>query len=301
MGLLSMLDLAGKDVVGILDLADSVKASSERYRGFLSGKTLAMLFEKPSTRTRVSFEVAMVELGGNALVLDAQDMQLGRGESVADTARVLGGYVDGIMARVVRHETLDALARFAGVPVINGLSDREHPCQVLSDLFTIREVKNRLSGLNLAYVGDGNNVCNSLLIGCVLSGMNITVASPKKLRPDRFFVDKATEIAGEKSVVRVVDDPAEAVSGADVVYSDVWVSMGDEAEREERLHLLRGYQVNSRLMANAKGDAVFMHCLPAHRGEEVTDEVIDSERSVVWRQAENRLHVQKAVLLREMR
>ena len=296
-----MLDLGRDDVEGILELSARIKSTPGEYEGELSGKTLAMVFEKPSTRTRVSFEVAMVELGGSALVLNAADMQLGRGESVADTARTLGGYVDCIMARVSKHETLEDLKKHSGVPVINGLSDREHPCQILSDLLTIKEVKGRLDGINLAYVGDGNNVCNSLLIGCALAGVNITVASPNEFKPNRFFIDRARELAGTSRAVHVHENPVSVVTDADVVYADVWASMDGDSEVLDRKRTFTGYQVNSRLMKLARKDAIFMHCLPAHRGEEVTDEVIDSPQSVVWQQAGNRLHVEKAVLLREMR
>ena len=301
MSLLSMLDLGPEDVEKMLGSCGKVKGSPNKFRNSLADRSLAMIFEKPSTRTRVSFEVAMVELGGHAVVLNAGELQLGRGETVADTARILGSYVDCIMARVRRHETLEELDKHAGVPVINGLSDREHPCQVLGDLFTMMEVKGRLEGLKLAYVGDGNNVCNSLLLGCALCGVDITVASPMEYRPKKFFIEKASKIAGGESTVSVLENPSEAVSDADIVYTDVWTSMGDEDEREHRKTMFRSYQVDSTLMKRAKKDAVFMHCLPAHRGEEVTDGVIDSKQSVVWQQAENRLHAQKAVLLRELK
>jgi len=300
MSLLSILDLDVKGFNEILDLTKRIKSNPGEYKTALSGRKLAMLFEKPSTRTRVSFEAGMLDLGGKPLVLSASELQLGRGESVADTARVLGRYVDCIMARVKKHESLQELDKFSGVPVINGLSDREHPCQALGDLFTVREVKGRLSGLKMAYVGDANNVCNSLMLACALAGVNITLGCPKELAPDKFYVDSAGRLGGRRSFVEFVDDPVKAVSGADVVYTDVWVSMGDEAEADSRRKLLRGYQVNPSLMRHAKKDAVFMHCLPAHRGEEVVDEVIDSKQSVVWQEAENRMHVQKAILVREM-
>ncbi len=263
----------------------------------LKGKTLAMIFEKPSTRTRVSFEVGMWQLGGYALYLSASDLQLGRGETVADTAQVLSRYVDGIMARVFAHQTILDLAKYSRVPVINGLSDFSHPCQGLADLFTIYEKKGRLSGLRLAYVGDGNNVTHSLLYGCSKVGMNITLACPKNHEPDAEVVSKAKE-EGRKSgcEVRITKDPKEAVKGADIVYTDVWASMGKEKEHEKRVKVFKPYQVNGKLVKEAEEDYIFMHCLPAHRGQEVTDEVADSENSVIFDQAENRLHTQKALL-----
>jgi len=257
-----------------------------------------MIFQKPSTRTRVSFEVAMSDLGGRALYLRWDDLQLGRGETVADTARVLSRYVDGIMARVFSHKDLEELAKYADIPVINGLSDLTHPCQILADLLTILEKKAVLKGLKLAFVGDGNNVCNSLLIGCTKMGMNISVATPKKYRPKEEIIQWAMENAQESgSKVEILESPEEAVKDADVIYTDVFVSMGEEKVAKEKLQAFQGYQVNRELVKHAKKDYIFMHCLPAHRGQEVTDEVIDDPvHSVVWDQAENRLHAQKAVL-----
>jgi ornithine carbamoyltransferase len=297
MGLLSIRDLSQDDIKALLGLTRHVKDKPDEYRGALEGKNLAMIFEKPSTRTRVSFEVAMVELGGSPIVLNTSELQLGRGETVADTARVLGRYVDCIMARVYEHNTLEELSRNSGIPVINGLSNFEHPCQIIGDLFTIKEFKNNLKGIDLAYIGAGNNVCNSLLLGCALTGVNITVASPPGYEPSSGFVNDALKTAVESKVV-LTDNPESAVKGSDVVYTDVWVSMGEDDEREERMKAFEGYQINKDLMALA-GDAVFMHCLPAHRGVEVTDDVIDSKQSVVWQQAENRLHAQKAILLKQ--
>jgi len=295
----SLSHLTKEEIEQILKTSELLKLQLLRgeEHPLLKGKTLGMIFEKPSTRTRVSFEVGMWQLGGYALYLSASDLQLGRGESVADTARVLSRYVDGIMARVFAHQTILDLAKYARVPVINGLSDLTHPCQGLADLFTIYEKKGRLSGLKLAYVGDGNNVAHSLLYGCSKVGMDITLACPRRYGPSPEVILRARE-AGKKSgcEVRVTKDPKEAVKGADIVYTDVWASMGKEKEREERVRILKPYQVNGKLVREAQEDYIFMHCLPAHRGEEVTDEVADSENSVIFDQAENRLHTQKALM-----
>jgi len=297
---LTLQELTKEDILDIISLAYNLKLefySGKRIVPLLHGKTLAMIFQKPSTRTRISFENAMYQLGGYALYLSWNELQLGRGETIADTARVLSRYVDGIMARVYSHKDIEELAKYSTVPVINGLSDLHHPCQALSDLLTIWEKKRRLEGIKLAYVGDGNNVCNSLLIATTKVGMNIAVATPKKYRPPDQVVKMAEENAAESgSEIVLTEDPQEAVSGADVVYTDVWISMGFEKEAEERMKVFKPYQVNSQLMERAKKDAIFMHCLPAKRGLEVTDEVIDGPRSVVWDQAENRLHAQKALL-----
>lgn len=285
---------------------DQILRTSEVLKGqllrgeehpLLKGKTLAMIFEKPSTRTRISFEVGMWQLGGYALYLSASDLQLGRGETIADTARVLSRYVDGIMARVFAHQTILDLVKYSSVPVINGLSDFTHPCQGLADLFTIFEKKGRLSGLKLAYIGDGNNVAHSLLYGCSKVGVNITLACPKGFEPDSGVVLKARE-EGKRNAceVRVTKDPTEAVKGADIVYTDVWASMGKEKEYEKRGKVFKPYQVNGKLVREAAEDYIFMHCLPAHRGQEVADEVADSKNSVILDQAENRLHTQKALL-----
>ena len=256
-----------------------------------------MIFEKPSTRTRVSFEVGIWQLGGYALYLSAGDLQLGRRETIADTAQVLSRYVDGIIARVFAHKTILDLVKYSTVPVINGLSDFTHPCQGLADLFTIYEKKGRFGGLKLAYVGDGNNVAHSLLYGCSKVGMNITLACPKGYEPNSKVVLEA-KAEGRRSGCRVnvTNDPREAVRGADVIYTDVWASMGKEKEREQRIKIFKPYQINGKLVKGAKKDYLFMHCLPAHRGEEVTDEVADSKNSVIFDQAENRLHTQKAVM-----
>jgi len=288
-----------EEIEKILETSELLK--SQLLRGeehpLLKGKTLAMIFEKPSTRTRVSFEVGMWQLGGYALYLNANDLQLGRGETIADTAQVLSRYVNGIMARVFAHQTILDLVKYSKVPVINGLSDFTHPCQGLADLFTIYEKKGRLSGLKLAYVGDANNVAHSLLYGCSKVEMDITLGCPKGYGPNPRVVSEAME-EGKRSgcKVKVTTDPKEAVREADIVYTDVWTSMGKEKEYAKRVKIFKPYQVNSKLVKGAKADYLFMHCLPAHRGEEVTDEVADSKNSVIFDQAENRLHAQKALL-----
>jgi len=297
--LASLYDLSREGIEEIIKASELLKLQLLRHQEhpLLKGKTLAMIFEKPSTRTRVSFEVGMWQLGGYPLYLSANDLQLGRGETIADTARVLSRYVDGIMARVFSHQTILDLTRYSSVPVINGLSDFSHPCQGLADLFTIHEKKGRLSGLKLAYVGDGNNVAHSLIFGCSKVGMNITLACPKGYEPKPEVVSKAEEEAKRNGCeIKLTIDPRDAVRGADVVYTDVWASMGKEKEHEERVKVLKPYQVNGRLVKEAKEDYIFMHCLPAHRGEEVTDEVADSRNSVIFDQAENRLHTQKALM-----
>ena len=298
--LVSILDVKD-DLVGLLELAASIKNRTKAGDPYepLRGKSLAMIFEKASTRTRVSFEVGMTQLGGHALFLSPSDLQLGRGETIADTARVLSRYVDGIMYRAFRRENVLELARNASVPVINGLDDKEHPCQVIADLFTILEHRRSFKGAKLAYVGDGNNVCNSLLIGAAIVGMDVTAACPSGYEPDAELLVTARRIGKESgSKIHVVADPVAAVQRADVVYTDVWVSMGQEKEREQREKVFRPYQVNSTLLDHAKKDAVVMHCLPAHRGLEITDDVMDGPQSIVLDQAENRLHAQKAILSR---
>jgi ornithine carbamoyltransferase len=295
----SLNSLTGEEVEQILKTSELLKL--QLYRGqehpLLKGKALAMVFEKSSTRTRVSFEVGMVQLGGYALYLSASDLQLGRGETIADTARVLSRYVQGIMARVFAHQTILDLIQYASVPVVNGLSDFSHPCQGLADLFTVYEKKGRLAGLKLAYVGDGNNVAHSLLYGCAKVGMNIALGCPKGYEPKPEVVSQA-RAEGKKNgcQVEVVNDPREAARAADVVYTDVWASMGQEKEHAERVKIFKPFQVNAKLVKEAKEDYIFMHCLPAHRGEEVTDEVADSPNSVILDQAENRMHTQKALL-----
>lgn len=295
----SIQDLSKNGLMRILEKSGSFKemAAEGEFHEYLYQRTLGMIFAKPSTRTRVSFEVAMNQLGGRAIYLGWDTLQLGRGEPISDTAKTLSSYVDVLMARIFEHEKLLELARNSSVPVINGLTDLLHPCQVLADLFTILEVKDKLAGLKLAYVGDGNNVCHSLLFGASKVGMNISVASPRGYAPENRIVEDAKNQAREtEAEVNIGEDPVEAVNGADVVYTDVFVSMGQEEERKQRLRDFEGFQINSELMNTAKDSAIFMHCLPAHRGEEVTAEVIDGSSSVVFQQAENRLHTEKALL-----
>ncbi len=263
----------------------------------LKGKVLGMIFEKSSTRTRVSFEVAMLQLGGHALFLSSKDIQLGRGETVEDTANVLAGYLDGVMIRTFGHETIERFAKASSVPVINGLTDTHHPAQILADLLTIIEHKGQLQGLKVAYFGDGNNVAHSLIEGAAKVGMHFTIACPPGYEPDEVIVAKANEVAKKNSsVIQVTADPLEAAKDADVLITDVWASMGQEDEQAEREGVFEPYQVNEELCINAHENYIFMHCLPAHRGEEVTAEIIDGPHSVVYQEAENRLHAQKALL-----
>jgi ornithine carbamoyltransferase len=293
-------DLAQEEFDQIIDLAIEVKKNPSAYATSLKGKTLAMIFKKPSTRTRISFEVGIYQLGGIALYLSSNDLQLGRGETVADTAKVLSRYVDGIMARVFSHQHILDLASNATIPVINGLSDLLHPCQGMADYLTIREKKGK-GKLKIAYVGDGNNVAHSLLYGAPKAGLDISVVSPYGYFPDKNIVDEVSKEASKKGTsVEITADIDQGVRNADVIYTDVWTSMGQEAEQLKRLVNLRPYQINPELMKKARKDAIFMHCLPAHRGEEVVDEVVDSAQSVVFDQAENRLHVQKAIMLKLM-
>jgi ornithine carbamoyltransferase len=297
--LISLHDFTPAEIVAILELAGDLKVKQKKNipHAFLPGKTLGMIFQKSSTRTRVSFEVAMYQLGGYSLFLSTNDLQLGRGETIQDTARVLSRYLDGIMIRTYKHTDVEELAKYADIPVINGLTDLQHPCQVLADLQTVLERKGRLKGLKMAYVGDGNNVCHSLLFGCAKVGMDIAVASPEGYKPDAEVVRLAKEDAAATGAkIDILTDPVEAAAGADVVVTDVWASMGQEVERDRRIRVLAPYQVNPELVRHAKPDYIFLHCLPAHRGEEVVDEIIDGTHSVVWDEAENRLHVQKAIL-----
>jgi len=294
---LSISDLSYSDIINLLDTASDLKEKRKRGKTTdeLKNKTLAMLFEKSSTRTRISFEVAMTELGGHAIYLNYKDVQLGRGESVADTARVMSRYVHAIMARVYKHETLTEVCENGTVPVINGLSDLEHPCQLLADLLTIREYKGKFKGLNFAWIGDGNNVCNSAMLACAITGMKMTIACPQGYEPNEQIVNKARELGG---TVNIINDPLKAAKKADILSTDVWVSMGDEEEYDQRLRDFKPYQINSKLLEQAKHDVMVLHCLPAHRGEEITGEVVDGPNSAVFDQAENRLHIQKALLLK---
>ena len=278
--------------------AVAIKADPSNYSEMLKGKTLAMVFEKPSLRTRVTFDVGMHQLGGHAIYLSPAEISLGKRESVADVARNLERMVQGIMIRTFGHEIVEEMAALASIPVINGLSDFSHPCQALADYMTIIEIKGDLNGLKVAYVGDGNNVSNSLMFGAARLGVHIAVATPRGYEPAEQVI-KWTNEQGRQTGCKldVTNDPAAAASGADVIYTDVWTSMGQEAEAAERRRIFQPYQVNEKLFSHAKPDAIFMHCLPAHRGEEVSAGIIDSPRSVVFHQAENRLHAQKAVLL----
>ncbi|MBI5210244.1 MAG: ornithine carbamoyltransferase [Elusimicrobia bacterium] len=301
--LVSLSTMTAAEINGTFELA--LKLKIERKAGkvhkHLEGKNLAMIFQKPSTRTRVSFEMGMRQLGGHGMYLSGNDMQLGRGETIADTARVLSRYVDGIMARVFAHSDIETLAKHATVPVINGLSDFSHPCQALADYLTLLEHKGKLKGLTLAYVGDGNNVTHSLLFGGAKLGVNVVCVVPKGYEPDAGAVAMAKDDAKARGASVSVTHDLAGVAGADVVYTDVWASMGQEKEHAERVKIFMPYQINARLMAmTGKPDSLFMHCLPAHRGEEVTDEVADSPNSIVFDQAENRLHAQKAVLVQLM-
>lgn len=293
-----MLDLL-EDVDDILGSAAKLKRENDKSGQQLRGRTLGMIFEKSSTRTRVSFEVGMLQLGGHAIYLSQKDSQLGRGETVADTAMVLSRYVDGIVYRAFSHDNMVELAGKASVPVINALDDLEHPCQVMADLLTIKERKGSFEGLKLAYVGDGNNVCNSLALGAAMVGMDFVAATPLEYRPDPGILKRAAAIAGDNRVgSELTASAAEAAKGADIIYTDTWVSMGQECEAQKKERILMPYQVNKGLMAMANEDSFFMHCLPAHRGSEVTAEVIDGPQSVVFDQAENRMHAQKAILVK---
>ena len=295
--LLSIADLNSKEIERLIEQARRMKEKG--VVSLLSGRTLALLFEKPSLRTRVSFEMAMYQLGGNSIYLSPQEVGLGKREAVADVARVLTRYIDGIAARTFSQETLRILAGHSSVPVINGLSDLEHPCQALSDLLTIHEKKGKLPGLTLAFIGDGNNVANSLLLSASLVGMNFRLACPAGYEIRKEVLGKGRKFAAlSGSRIQLTDDPHEAAKGADVIYADVWVSMGQEAEAKKRRRVFSDYQVDSKLLSLAKKDVLFMHPLPAHHGEEISVGLLDDPRSVVFDQAENRLHLQKALLVR---
>lgn len=297
--LLTLADYTPKQIQYLLDLAHYIK--DKRNKGIpyepLKGKTLGMIFEKSSTRTRVSFEAGMYQLGGHALFLSSNDIQIGRGETIADTARVLSGYLDGIMIRTYSQADVEELAEYASIPVINGLTDLYHPCQVLADFQTMMEIKGSLKGQKLVYIGDGNNMAHSLMIGAAKMGIEMVVVAPEAYFPDEGVTMKAQEIAKQHDgKITLLTDPAEAVQDADFIYTDVWASMGQEKEQMKRLNDFADYQVNESLLAKAKSDVTFFHCLPAHRGEEVTEGVLEGKHSAVFQQAENRLHAQKALL-----
>jgi len=293
--LLSISDLSGDAILSLI--SDAVDTKARGWLSLLDGKILALIFEKPSLRTRVSFEVAMRELGGQTIYLSPAEVGLGERESVSDVARVLSRYVDAIAARTFSHQTLEILASYSGVPLINALSDLEHPCQALADLLTIYEKKGELAGLTLAFVGDGNNVAHSLLLAASLTGMNLRIASPAGYAVQERILHLAQDYAmASGAEILCTEEPQMAVSGADIVYTDVWTSMGQEVEVQERRQAFSNYQVNGELLSLAKEDAIIMHPLPAHRGEEVTEDILDSPRSVVFDQAENRMHLQKALL-----
>ena len=296
--LLKLSDLSEKEIVEILNLADQLKYEKKNgiKHHLLKGKTLGLIFEKSSTRTRVSFEVGMYDLGGNALFLSSRDLQIGRGEPVQDTARVLSRYLDGIMIRTFAQSEVEDLAKYGSIPIINGLTDYCHPCQVLADLMTIREHKGTLAGRKMCYIGDGNNMTNSIIVGCIKMGMEVAVACPKGYEPDADIMAWATETGK----FTCTDNVFEAAKDADVLYTDVWASMGQEAEAEERKKIFKGYQINADVMSVAKSDAMVMHCLPAHRGEEITEDVLEAHANEIFDEAENRLHAQKAVLVKCM-
>ncbi len=298
--LVSIRDLAREEIEAFFVLATDLKQRLKQNKAhpLLLGKTLALVFEKPSLRTRVTFEVAMTQLGGHAIYLAPQDIRLGARETVEDGARNLSRWVDGIVARTFDHALLELLAQYATVPVINGLTDLLHPCQVLGDLFTLQEKRGRLNGLRVAFIGDGNNVCNSWLYGAAKMGIHLIVACPPGYEPHRDVFTKArAEAEATQARLEMISDPVQAAKGADVVYTDVWTSMGHEEQRARRMRDFQGFQVNQALVASAQKDVLVMHCLPAHRGEEITDEVMDGPYSIILDQAENRLHVQKAILV----
>ena len=296
--LLKMLDLSTEEIIDILNLADQLKYEQKHGipHNHLKGKTLGMIFQKASTRTRVSFETGMYQLGGYALFLSANEMQIGRGEPVQDTARVLSRYIDGIMIRTFEQKEVEDLAEFGNIPVINGLTDLSHPCQVLADLMTVREYKNKLDGLKMCYIGDGNNMANSLTVGCLKVGMDVSLACP-----EGYYPSKATmEFAKQYPNFKIVSNPKEAAVDADVIFTDVWASMGQEGEAEKRRIAFKGYQINDEIMSVAKPDAMVMHCLPAHREEEITANVFENHAAEIFDEAENRLHAQKAVRVKLM-
>ncbi|NFO04500.1 ornithine carbamoyltransferase [Clostridium botulinum] len=302
--LLKMDDLSKEEILEILNLADQLKYEQKHgiEHKHLKGKSLGMIFEKSSTRTRVSFEVGMYQLGGNALFLSNRDLQIGRGEPIEDTARVLSRFLNGIMIRTFSQDGIETLAKYSSIPIINGLTDDEHPCQVLADLMTIREYKNILEGLNVAFIGDGNNMANSLMIGCLKVGMNFFIASPKDYTVNETYLSRAKEIAKKECVnLKSTTSPFEAAKDADVIITDVWASMGQEEEQTLRIKAFNGFQINDELMNFAKSNAIVLHCLPAHREEEITAKVLEEHSKEIFDESENRLHAQKAVLVKFMK
>ena len=298
--LLKLLDLSTEEIIGILDLADQLKYERKHNipHELLKGQTLGMIFQKSSTRTRVSFETGMYQLGGHALFLSSRDLQIGRGEPVQDTARVLSRYLDGIMIRTFEQKEVENLAKFGSIPVINGLTDFCHPCQVLADLMTIREKFGSFSGLKMCFIGDGNNMANSLIVGGLKVGMNVAVATPDGYKPDGAVLE-FTKGYGDKFALET--DPFMAASGADILITDTWTSMGEEAEKEERKKIFKDYQINRQLLAAANAGAMVQHCLPAYRGQEITEEVFEEHADEIFNEAENRLHAQKAVMVKLMK
>ena len=302
--LLKMDDLSKEEILDILNLADQLKYEQKHdiEHPHLKGKSLGMIFEKSSTRTRVSFEVGMYQLGGNSLFLTDRDLQIGRGEPMEDTARSLSRFLQCIMIRTFSQEEAEKLAKYSSIPIINGLTDAEHPCQVLADLMTIRENKNILEGLKVAFIGDGNNMANSLMIGCLKVGMNFAIASPKEYTASEYYLNRAKEIAEKEDVTfTMTTSPAEAAKDADVLITDVWTSMGHEDEANARAKAFEGFQINKELMTLADKNAMVLHCLPAHRGEEITAEVLEEHADSIFDESENRLHAQKAVLVKLMK
>lgn len=297
--LLKLLDLSTEEIIDILNLADQLKYEQKHGipHNILKGQTLGMIFQKSSTRTRVSFETGMYQLGGQALFLSSRDLQIGRGEPVQDTARVLSRYLSGIMIRTFAQKEVEDLAAYGSIPIINGLTDYCHPCQVLADLQTVREHKNKLDGLKFCYIGDGNNMANSLTVGALKVGMSVSLGCPEGYYPDQTIIDFAKQYPGK---FRIVSNPVEAAADADVLYTDVWASMGQEEEAAKRREIFKGYQINDAVMASAKPDAMVMHCLPAHREEEITAKVFEQHANEIFDEAENRLHAQKAVMVRLM-
>ena len=303
-----MIDLKGRDILSVSDLSREeilfflektreLKTSVKKRKDTLSGRILGLLFEKASTRTRASFEAAMGQLGGEVMYMRPDELHLGRGEPIKDTARVLTEYLDALVLRTYKHETPEEFAKYCDIPVINGLSDLEHPTQILCDLYTILEARDQLEGLNFAWIGDGNNVCNSWLLGAGIMGMNISVATPKGYAPNKDVLKRAKELADKSgSKLDVTRDPIAAARNADILYTDVWTSMGQEDEAEKRMTAFRGYQIHRDLLKAAREDVLVMHCLPAHRGMEITEDVLDGQKSIVWKQAENKLHGAKAIL-----